>query len=257
MSDLAKLTAARMDGKPVSLQSVLHAMKITDRLADFRHAVDDLLIQQAAEREGIAPTDAELQAESDSLRAAMGLQQAAATQAWLKQRGMNIDDFETYILRLVSARMLKQKVAADKVEAYFVEHRPAFDAARISRLAFGSEETASDAERQLAAGATTFASLADRFPADASAAPVDGAGFVFRLHLDPALAAAIFRASPGDVVGPVLTARGAHELAQVHEVRRAELDERTSALIEDLLFGVWLRGERERAQLEFMLPSLI
>lgn len=257
MSELANVTAARIGGKPVSLQSLIHTMKITDRLADFRHAADDLLIQQAAEREGIAPTDKELQAESDSLRAAMGLNLAADTHAWLKQRSMSAQDFETYVLRLVSARMLKQKLTADKVEAYFMEHRPAFDAARISRLAFGSDAAANEALGQIRSGAASLATLAGRFPADAAEAPADGAGFTLRMHMDPALAAAVFRASPGQWVGPVETAHGAREIAQVHEVRRAELDERTGALVQDLLFGVWLRGERERAGIEVQVASLV
>ncbi len=257
MSQLASITAAKIGGQPVSLRSLIHTMKITDRLADFRHAADDLMIQQAAEREGIAPTDKELQAEADSLRVAMGLHQAADTHAWLERRGMSTEDFETYVLRLLSARRLKQKLTADKVEAYFMEHRPAFDAARISRLAFATEAAAKDAMDQIRAATTTLAALAGRFPADSASAPADGAGFTLRMHMDPPLAAAVFRASPGQIVGPVGTTHGAHEIAQVHEVRRAELDERTAALVQDMLFGVWLRGERERTGIEVQVAGLV
>lgn len=256
MSALDEVTAARLGETPISLQSLLHTMKITDRLSDFRHAADDLLIQSAAEREGITPSDDELQTEADNMRAALGLHEAEATHRWLASRGMTEDDFETYLLRIVSARRLKQKLTDGKIEAYFMEHRPAFDAARISRLAFGGEDAARQALDQLKSGDTTVAELAGRFPADASEAPSDGAGFVLRMHMDPALAAAVFRASQDQVVGPVQARTGAYELAQVHEVRRGELDDRTSALVQDLLFGVWIRGERERVGIELLVSGL-
>ena len=257
MSGLANVTAARVGDRAISLESLIHTMKITDRLADFRHAVDDLLIQSAAEGRGIAPSDADLQTEADNLRVALGLHDDAATRAWLKARSMSQDEFETYVLRIVSARHLKRELTADKAEAYFMENRPGFDAARISRLAFGGEDEAREAMGKLTSGAATMASLAGRFSADPSEAPSDGAGFVLRMNMDPALAVAVFRASPGQVVGPVKTARGAYELAQVHEVRRAELDDRTAALVGDLIFGVWIRGERERVGIEVLVPSLV
>lgn len=255
MSELAAITAARIGGKPVSLQALIHAMKITDRLADFRHAADDLMIQQAAEREGIAPSDAELQAEADALRVAMGLHKAAETKAWLNEKGMSADDFETYVLRLVSARKLKEKLTAGNVDAYFMEHRPGFDAARISRLAFGNEAAAREALSKLTAGTEKLAALADRFPANAGSMPTDAAGFALRLHMNPDMAAAVFRATPGQWVGPIRSG-GAFELVQVHELRRAELTERMASLVKDLLFGVWLRGERERTKIEVLVAGL-
>ena len=107
-------------------------------------------------------------------------------------------------------------------------------------------------------GCTTNASCCARLPV-AVAVTVSGfgVGFVLRMNMDPALAVAVFRASPGQVVGPVKTARGAYELAQVHEVRRAELDDRTAALVGDLIFGVWIRGERERVGIEVLVLSLV
>lgn len=257
MSALANVTAAHIGGKNVSLQSLLYAMKITDRLGDIRNAAEDLVIQQAAEREGFLPGDAELQAEADNLRVALGLHLADATHAWLKDRGMNVDDLENYLIRLIAARRLKDKLAGDKIEAFFMEHRPGFDAARLSRLAAGDAAAAKDVAARITAGTASLASLSGQFPADASAAPADGAGFTLRMHMDPAVAAAVFRASPGEVVGPVKTGRGAYEVVQVHEVRRAELDERTAALVRDLVFGAWLRGEVERVGVDFQLPAQI
>ncbi len=256
MTALGDIQAARIDDRSIDLATLLHTMKITDRLGDFRHALDDLLIQQGAEREGIAPSDEELQAEADGVRVALGLHRAADTRAWLAARGVSVDDFETYVQRIVCARKLKARVATEHVEGYVMEHRPAFDAARISRLAFGSEAVAREAQAQLAARETSVAVLAGRFAADPAGAPADGAGFVLRMHMDPAVAAAVFRASPGEIVGPIATARGAHELVQAHEVRRAELDARTGALVQDLLFSAWLRGERERSGAALQVAEL-
>ena len=71
-----------------------------------------------------------------------------------------------------------------------------------------------------------------------------------RRHAEPALRDRLFSAASGELVGPLTTGTG-HALIRVLEILPAQLDDRTRAAIQDILFNEWLAGRRQAAQIEW------
>ena len=72
---------------------------------------------------------------------------------------------------------------------------------------------------------------------------------LFRRDLPVHLAAALAKAQPGELVGPVGAPEGL-ALAVIEECRPAELDSATRQRIQDELFGGWLAGRMQQATFE-------
>ena len=61
MADLKSIIAATVNGKDVSLHDIFYSMKINNNMRFLRDAMNEVLIAQAVEKEGITVSDEELQ----------------------------------------------------------------------------------------------------------------------------------------------------------------------------------------------------
>jgi putative peptide maturation system protein len=257
MNSLQAITAATVNGKDVTLQDLLFSLKINDRLGPLRDAVDDVVIMEAAKSEGISVADDELQREADALRRGLGLDKAAETKKWLSERGMGVDELETYLTRMISASKLKDRVTRDRIEGYFAEHRPSFDSARLSQIVVRDAELAAEVAEKARAAHTEFEHLVADFSVDARGRANDGrVGWVRRHDMNPRIAEVVFSAKNGDVVGPIAIA-GNQVVIRVERIRRAQLDDETRGIIRDRLFNDWLKNATASAGVDFALPGLI
>ena len=79
---------------------------------------------------------------------------------------------------------------------------------------------------------------------------------VNRKMLSPQMEAAVFGSDEGDVVGPIKTYMGYH-IIKVEKILPGELNERTKAVIKNVLFGNWLAEEYQKANIDLKLMELI
>jgi hypothetical protein len=137
---------------------------------------------------------------------------------------------------------LRTRVTAGRVETYFEEHRDELATAHLARIECTDAVSAQRLYREIVAGEVEFFEAAQR---RFLAAQQERTLFATlrRRDVSAALGAAVFAASPGDVVGP---GDEGVVVTRVLAVTQARLDASTRAAIEEILFEEWL-AERRRA----------
>lgn len=82
----------------ISVSEVVDYLKLTDGFAPaLREVVKRKITAQAAQENGIAVPDEELQRAADAFRIVNGLSKASDTENWLKSIGVTMDTFEKYL----------------------------------------------------------------------------------------------------------------------------------------------------------------
>jgi putative peptide maturation system protein len=231
----------RVGDAEVSLRDVLHTLKINDRLGVLMGALDDVVIVQEAATRGLEADETELQLAADQFRRSVGLLTAASTHDWLGERSMSVDDLEEYLRRSVVAASLRNAVTAGAIDSYFADNRPAFDMADIDHVVVADEDTAAMVRRDLDTGSQSFTDAASDHSLDPS--PGGRVGPMRRMMMQPAVADEVFNAADGDLVGPI-EVDDAHHLVRINRIDRAQLDEATRAVIQDMIFDAWLEDRR-------------
>ncbi|MFN0055519.1 MAG: peptidylprolyl isomerase [Planctomycetales bacterium] len=244
MSNLHSISAARIDGQDVSLGEILHCLKLTGGLGFVRQALADLIVQRRARTLGLEVSDADVQAEVNSLRKQLKLFKAAQTQEWLKEHHLTLDDLaESAEWSLLKSRLKERVVTRDQVELYFSEHRRSFDRVQCAHILVEDEGVAEELKVQLVEDGADFSTLAARFSTDEKSRHSGGdLGEVVRTALAPAVESAVFSARAGEVVGPVKTDMGYH-LVKVERLMLGALTDALRGSISEHLFTQWLEGE--------------
>jgi parvulin-like peptidyl-prolyl isomerase len=254
MSDLNALVVATVHGEDLSLREFLQTLKLNGQLVILiNKAVVDRLVRNLARREGITVTDEELQQAADQLRARAGLYKAEDAGTWLARNRLTVADLESLAERSVVQRKLRDQVTQGKVEPFFEANRSRYDRARAAHLVVDNEGLASELLCQIRDEGRDFAELTRQHSLHEDSRQAGGRlGIVQRKNLNPAVAAAIFDARPGTVVGPLKTDMGYH-LVLVQEILPAQLDERTADVVRDELFQAWLQAELQQADVKVQL----
>jgi putative peptide maturation system protein len=227
---------------------------IWDEVRILNRLVNACLIQEALARDPIALSDDELQHALSAFRRAHKLYTAEETYRWMERHGLTHEQLERLVADDATVAKLRDRVTAGRVEEYFQAHRADFDTARIARLHFPDAESASQAFRQICSGAVDFYEAAERLFRAAGERPSQSADGLFavvqRRHASPELAAAVFAAAPGDLLGPVPTEEGPVVVRALSRTT-ARLDEPTRAAIKKILFEEWLEERRRAARIEW------
>ena len=256
MTNLTQFTALEVNGEHLSLAEVLRSANWRGQLGFLEAAADLVLIRQEAAERGIEALDDELQQAADEFRAARGLHQVEAVKEWLAANHLTFAGWERLLEDEVITRKLRDALTDHQVEQYFVENKLSFDAATISQLIVSHDEVAKELRVQICEEGADFHKLARSYSIDAATRPASGyVGLVKRQGLADELAAAVFRAKAGRVIGPLKTDQGWH-LIRVHELHPATLDKATREQIKTFLFGAWLSRQRSKAQISMPLLEL-
>ena len=140
---------------------------------------------------------------------------------------------------------LRDRVTAGRIDEYFAAHRADFDTARVARFVCPDADGASQTVDRIRSRRADFYAEAERTEkADLRFAEVT------RREDPPELAAAVFAAAPGQVVGPIPTPEG-HLIARVLSIAPAQLDEGTRRAVQKALFDEWLGIRRRAARVEW------
>lgn len=215
----------------------------------MKRLIDTCLVREILEKEPIEVSDEELQAAMDEFRAARGLHEREAMLAWMQDSGLDLGRVERYLEWEVMKAKLRRKVAGQRVEDYFATARASFDIVDFAELVFDEPAEASRVADMLQRGTADFFAIAAR--AFVERGPRTSLFTrAARGELAPAAAEALFGATPGATVGPIVV-DGKSRIYRVLALRPAELDPATRERIEQKLFDEWLARRRRSARIEW------
>jgi parvulin-like peptidyl-prolyl isomerase len=226
----------------ISQSELFHQLKISGKIPEIIHGIlQQRVLEQAAKELRIDISDGELQEGADRFRVANKLESANATERWLHDRMLSMDDFE----QLVTTNLLTYKVAdrlfSEQVAPYFHQNILNYAAAVIYEVVVSDRNLAIELFYAIQEGDMSFADVAKRYGQDAETQRKGGyLGSVPRQKMLPEVSAAVFAAKPPQVIEPILSAKGVY-LIWVEEIVAPTLDDSLQEQIRWQLFQEWLQ----------------
>jgi parvulin-like peptidyl-prolyl isomerase len=202
------------------------------------------IITSAAEKAGLKINQVELQNASDLFRKQNQLIDTSATLAWLEKYHLSIEDLEAIMLQQLQTRKLAEYLFINQVESYFVAKQLNYLTAVLYEVILEEKDLALELFYALQEGEITFPQVAHQYIRSIEQRRVGGyLGFCRRLELRPEISAAVFAASPPQVLKPIATSTGIH-LILVEEILQPQLTEDLKTQILTELFIDWLNKQR-------------
>ena len=235
----------------VSLRHVVRQMGVADNLRFFDVFARRELIRQLARREGVCATREDIQRKVDEWRYQHRLERVEDTEAYLAKRGITLQDVTEDAEVRQLEYLLSEKIAKGQVEPYFAQHTLEFDEAEICWIFHTDKGVIDEVDLQILEDGADFYAMARRFSQDLRTRSSSGfLGRVRRKQLPKGIAARVFAASPGEILGPEKVSKG-FALYLVQERYPATLSERTKKEIRKHLFNQWLQREVQRADIRY------
>lgn len=206
------------------------------------------IIARAAQEAGIKVEPEELQQAADGLRLMNKLTSADATWSWLEKHSFSLDEFEELVYTNVISSKLAQHLFTEKVEPFFVEHQLNYAQVVIYEVVLGDFDLAMELFYALTEGEMSFPQLAHQYIQDTELRRKGGyRGILNRAQLKPEISAAVFAATPPQILKPILTSIGAH-LILVEELIEPQLTEMLRLKILSDLFSQWLQQQIQQVE---------
>jgi parvulin-like peptidyl-prolyl isomerase len=226
----------------ITPEEIIKFLSLTGQLQSVNHEIikQKEVMKKAKELNLSVSTD-ELQEYADSFRVNHGLHSIEKTRDFLERGGLTEDDFEAYCeASLLTEKLMDHLAEQKKIEEYFVNNHSDFDLARIYFIVVKEKSLTDEILIQIQEEGKDFLAAAKQYSIDESTKFRGGyIGLITRNFLQPEVAAKVFNASPGDVLGP-FEKEGLFELIMVEEVIKAELNSTVKERIKKLLFEEWL-----------------
>lgn len=208
------------------------------------------IINQASQERCITVTSEEIQAEADCQRLEKRLEKATETMEWLADHMMTADDWEVGIRDRLIAKKLSECLFAKEAEKFFSQNRLDFEQILLYQIIVPYEKLAQEIFYQVEENEISFYEAAHLYDIDQRRRYQCGyEGKFYRWSLKPDVAAAIFSAELGELIGPFKTEQGYH-LFKIEESIPAELTPEIAQDIINKMFREWLASE-----LNYMLHS--
>ncbi len=204
--------------------------------------IDQILIEQAAAREGIVVPMEKVDTEMNRL---IG-EDAAKFDEWLQANDMTRESFKAQLQRqLISAAFQEFIVGASAPEVEQVHAR---------HILLASENEAMDVLVKLRAG-ESFSTLAQAYSQDRASKDQGGdLGFFPRGIMPVEIEQVAFALNPGQVSGIVKTDFGYHIIEVVEKDPKRVLAEEMLTAWRQNKFIDWLDEERAKAKIEYLVP---
>lgn len=201
--------------------------------------IDQTLIDQAAEREGIVVSDEQVTAAFERIRS----ENPDGFAEWLAENGFTEETFCAQTrsdLLGVAMRELVTRDVGGEVEQI-----------RLRQIVVGSEAEAQDLLAQIRNGSATFEALARAHSIDEASRDNGGdLGFVPREMLPESVAQVAFAMQPGEISAPVQSRFGWHLVQVVERDPARQVPPEMLATMRQEVFMRWLERERATAQIE-------
>lgn len=231
-------------GVPIETRDIVAALKYrTELKAVCQRILEQKVIEQAAQQRGLTVSEEDIQIEADRVRRELRLERASDTMAWLTGELLTPEEWEESI----RSRLLRQKLQvalfeAD-VEQHFAQNRLNFEQAVIYQIMVPYPQLAQEIYYQIEEAEISFYEAAHLYNLETKQRYQCGyVGAVHRWNLHPDIAAEVFSATPGMVVGPIQVEQQ-HYLIKVEEFIPAELTAENHDRILSQLFKEWLDAE--------------
>lgn len=240
----------------ISCEDIIRNTKLSGQIPSVVEAIaTQQIIAEAAEEANIKVSEEELQQEGDRLRVEKKLVQAKDTWAWLKKHHLSLDDFEELACSNVLSKKLANHLFAAQVEPFFYEHQLDYIAAVIYEVIFDDKDLALELFYALQEGEIGFQEIARQYIENPEARRAGGyQGMRQRTDFRPEIAAAVFAATPPQILKPIVTPKGVH-LIWVEEIIQPEFNEELRQQIITDLFSTWLKQQIEKMEIVTQLDS--
>ncbi len=201
------------------------------------------IISQVAQEKNITVSREEIQTEADSIRHRKHLEKASDTLNWLQEQIVTVEDWETGIGDRLLAKKVSEHLFDAEVEKYFAQHRLDFEQFILYKIVIPYQRLAQEIFYQIEEEEISFYEAAHLYDIDKRRRLQCGyEGRVNHRSLKPDIAAVVFSAAIGEVVGPISTEQGYH-LFMLEEIIPAELTPQKRQEIINKLFQEWLEDE--------------
>jgi parvulin-like peptidyl-prolyl isomerase len=201
------------------------------------------IVARAAQERGIGVTPDEIQMEADRQRYEKRLESAAATFNWLAEQLITPEEWEAGIRNHLLARKLAEHLFGRDVERYFAEHRLDFEKIVLYKITVPYQQLSQELFYQIEENEISFYEAAHLYDIDERRRLQCGyEGKLYRWSLTPEIAAVVFAARVGEVVGPLPSEQG-YDLLMVENIIAAELNAELRQEITDRMFQEWLESE--------------
>lgn len=240
----------------VSSNEILEEVKLSCQIPSIVEGIlTRKIIARAAEKAGIEVASAEVQQAADSLRLMNKLQNADDTLVWLQKHSLSLDEFEELAYATVVTLKLTQHLFADKVEPFFIEHHLDYAQVIMHEVVLDDEDLALELFYALTEGEISFLEIAHQYIQDTELRRCGGyRGKLRRTELKPEISAAVFAATPPQILKPIVTSKGVH-LIWVKELIQPQLDEMLRYQILSDFFSEWLKRQLAQFEVETDLNS--
>ncbi|MBD2292458.1 peptidylprolyl isomerase [Anabaena sphaerica FACHB-251] len=228
----------------VSPVDILYHIKISCQIPNILEAIAARkIIADIADKEGIEIETEELQQAADNLRLANKLIKAEETWTWLNKHYLSLDNFEEIAYTNLLSAKLANHLFADKVEPFFYAHQLDYTAAVTYEVILDDEDLALEIFYALQEGEISFHQIARQYIQNPELRRAGGyQGIRQRSDFRPEIAAAIFAATPPQILKPIITHKGAH-IIMVEEIIKPQLNEQMRLKIMGELFTNWLNQQ--------------
>lgn len=201
-------------------------------------------ISRAAQARNLIVAPEEIQAEADRQRYQNRLENAADTLSWLEEQMITPADWEAGIREALLTQKLAEELFGGEVNRYFAEHRLDFEQILLYKITVPYEQLAQELFYQIEENELSFYEAAHLYETDQQRRLQCGyEGKLYRWSLSPEIAAIVFGARLGEVIGPVKVEQAAYMLLMAEEFVGAELTPEIRQEIISRLFQVWLDNE--------------
>jgi parvulin-like peptidyl-prolyl isomerase len=207
-----------------------------------------IILSTAAEI-GIQVEPEELQRAADRFRLANQLYEVNHTCIWLQDHHLSLDDFEELIRINLISEKLAQYLFADQVKSYFYEHQLNYASIIMYEIILQDNDLAMEIFYALQEGEVGFHEVAHQYIQDDQQRRCGGfRGILRRADLKPEISAAVFAATPPQILKPIPTSKGIH-LILVEEIIQPQLNDSLYSQILADLFFVWLKQQLKQVEI--------
>ncbi len=240
----------------ISPTEVIDYLKMSCQIPDvIKGIATRKIIANTASKEVITVEEEELQQEADRLRFVKKLVKANDTLAWLKTHHLSVDEFEELVHNTILSKKVAHHLFSHQVESFFYQNQIDFVKAVTYEVVLDDYDLALELFYALEENELTFQEIAREYIPNLELRRAGGyQGVRQRKDFRPEIAAAIFAATPPNILKPIVTSKGIY-LIWVEEIIQPELNEQLREQIVTDLFNVWLEQQMTQVEIHSQLED--
>ncbi|ACK66683.1 PpiC-type peptidyl-prolyl cis-trans isomerase [Rippkaea orientalis PCC 8801] len=227
-------------------EEILKQVKLSGKIPEIIEGIiNRQIITEEATNLGIKVETEELQQAADQFRLSKNLHSANDTHQWLEKNQLSVDDFEEMLYCTILSGKLANHLFNDQIEAYFYQNQLNYAEVVMYEVILDNEDLAMELYYAIDEEEMSFWDVAHHYIQDQELRRKGGyLETVKRQDLKPEISAAVFAATPPELLKPIMTSQGVH-LVFVEEIIQPVLNEKKRYQILADLFSQWVKQKSE------------